>query len=231
MVRDDSSWHETVRHRQGRRATRRRGRCRRGMAPRRRILDRRRLPQARGLAEGRRGRPRHPVISRGGRDGCPDWLARPPSTHLMPPRRESSESPSDRLGDDNPRLARLRRLARWLDAGVRIPGTNIRFGLDPIIGLIPGVGDSSGAAVGGWILLEASRLGVPRTTLLRIAWNIAVDAVIGAVPFLGDLFDVAWKSNLRNVALLERHALAPGTARRSDTAFVAILLAGVLLLF
>jgi hypothetical protein len=149
----------------------------------------------------------------------------------MPPRRDPSLSTSHRPGGDSPRVARLRRLAHWLDAGVRIPGTNIRFGLDPIIGLIPGIGDSTGAAFGGWILLEAARLGVPRTTLLRIAWNIAVDAVIGAVPFLGDLFDVAWKSNLRNVALLERHALAPGTARKSDTAFVAILLAGVLLLF
>ena len=129
------------------------------------------------------------------------------------------------------RVDRLRRFARWLDAGIRIPGTQIRFGLDPIIGLIPGAGDTTGAVFGGWILLEASRLGVPRTTLLRIAWNIAVDAVIGSVPFLGDLFDVAWKSNTRNVALLERHALQPQAARKSDALFVAVLIGAVLVLF
>lgn len=126
------------------------------------------------------------------------------------------------------RLERLRRLAWWLDAGIPIPGTNMRIGLDAIIGLIPGVGDASGAIAGSAILLEAARMGVPTATLLRMAGNIILDAVIGAVPVLGDLFDAAWKSNLRNVELLDRHARTPGTAARSDMTVVALVIGGVL---
>ncbi|HEV8304025.1 MAG TPA: DUF4112 domain-containing protein [Gemmatimonadales bacterium] len=103
------------------------------------------------------------------------------------------------------RLTRLRRFATWLDAGIAIPGTRIRFGLDPLLGLVPGVGDAAGALLAGWILVEAIRLGASPATLVRIVSNIALDALIGAIPLLGDAFDFVWKANLKNVALLERH--------------------------
>jgi hypothetical protein len=88
-----------------------------------------------------------------------------------------------------------------------VPGTSLRFGLDPVLGLVPGLGDAAGALLAGWIFIEAIRLRAPRATLLRIAANIGLDALIGAVPVLGDVFDVVWKANLKNVALLERHVL------------------------
>jgi hypothetical protein len=115
-----------------------------------------------------------------------------------------------------------------LDAGIRVPGTNLRFGLDPILGLIPGVGDAAGAVLAGWILVEAVRLGASRATVVRIAGNVVLDAALGAVPVLGDIFDFAWKANLRNVALLERHLAAPDRAQRADRSFVLLVICGVL---
>jgi hypothetical protein len=117
--------------------------------------------------------------------------------------------------------------AYWLDAGIRIPGTNLRFGLDPILGLIPGGGDAAGAVLAGWILVEAVRMGASRATVLRIAGNVALDAAVGAVPFIGDIFDFAWKANLRNVALLDRHLAAPDRAARADRSFNVLVLCGV----
>jgi uncharacterized protein DUF4112 len=117
-----------------------------------------------------------------------------------------------------------------LDAGIRIPGTNLRFGLDPILGLIPGAGDAAGAVLSGWILVEAVRLGASRATFLRIAGNVVLDAGLGAVPMIGDIFDFAWKANLRNVALLERHLAAPDRAERADRSFVLLVIFGVLAL-
>ena len=126
------------------------------------------------------------------------------------------------------RFHSLKRFAEVLDAGIRIPGTSWRFGLDPILGLIPGFGDVAGAVLAGWIFVEAVRLGASRATLLRIAGNVALDASAGALPVVGDVFDFAWKANLRNVALLERHLAAPTNARRADRTFVTLLAAGTL---
>lgn len=117
-------------------------------------------------------------------------------------------------------MARLRRLAFWLDAA----------GLDALIGLVPGVGDALGAVLSAWILIEAIRLDAPRATLVRMASNIALDALIGAVPVLGDVFDIVWKANLKNVALLDRHAGDPVGAVRRDRRFVTLLVSGVVLL-
>ncbi|HXM37944.1 MAG TPA: DUF4112 domain-containing protein [Gemmatimonadales bacterium] len=125
-------------------------------------------------------------------------------------------------------LASLSRYAYWLDAGIRVPGTGLRFGLDPILGLIPGAGDAAGAVLAGWIFVEAVRLGASRATLTRIAANVALDALIGAIPVLGDIFDFAWKANLRNVALLERHLAAPARAESADRVFVALVTFGAL---
>jgi len=124
-------------------------------------------------------------------------------------------------------FAAVSKYAHWLDAGIRIPGTNLRFGLDPILGLLPAVGDAAGAVLAGWILVEAVRLGASRATLLRMAGNVALDAGLGAVPYLGDAFDFAWKANLRNVALLERHLAAPVRAERADRWFVVLVLSGI----
>ena len=125
------------------------------------------------------------------------------------------------------RLAALARFAELLDSGIRIPGTQLRFGLDPLIGLIPGAGDAAGAVLAGWILVEAIRLGASRVTLVRIAGNIALDAGVGAVPLIGDIFDFAWKANVRNVTLLERHLRDPARAMRADRSFVAFVIGGI----
>jgi len=127
----------------------------------------------------------------------------------------------------SPSFTAASKFAYWLDAGFRIPGTNLRFGLDPLLGLIPGGGDAAGAVLAGWILIEAVRLGASRATLLRIAGNVALDAGLGAVPLIGDIFDFAWKANLRNVALLERHLAAPSRAQRADRLVLVLVLCGV----
>ena len=108
-----------------------------------------------------------------------------------------------------------------------MPGTSIRFGFDPILGLVPGLGDAVGAVLAAWVLIEAFRMGASRATLLRMAGNVALDAGLGAIPVFGDLFDFAWKANLRNVALLERHLAAPAQARRADRSFVVLVISGV----
>ena len=102
-------------------------------------------------------------------------------------------------------LRRLSRLAGLLDDRYRIPGTNVRFGLDAIVGLVPGVGDLAGAALSGYIVLEGRRLGVPKRLLLTMVKNVAVDAALGAVPVIGDLADIHWKANRKNVHLLIDH--------------------------
>ncbi|MBI3171011.1 MAG: DUF4112 domain-containing protein [Hydrocarboniphaga effusa] len=110
---------------------------------------------------------------------------------------------------DGARIRNVRRraetLSRLLDAQFRIPGIPVRFGLDALIGLIPGVGDAIGIVLGGWFLVEAARVGAPPGVLARMAGNVAIDALAGVVPVLGDIFDVAFKANLRNARLLEAH--------------------------
>jgi hypothetical protein len=109
------------------------------------------------------------------------------------------------------RLRRLRRIATLMDAAVVIPGVNVRIGWDAVLGLIPGGGDALSAAISAYIVLEASRLGVPAPLLWRMGFNIAVDFGLGTVPFAGDVFDVLWRANLMNVDLIERHFGLPQT--------------------
>ena len=132
--------------------------------------------------------------------------------------------------DGDLRLAHLHRFASWLDDGVRLPGTRVRIGLDPVIGLVPGLGDVAGAMLSAVILVEAIRRGVSRFTLGRIVWNIAVDALLGAVPLIGDAFDFVWKANIKNIALVERHVAVPATARRADRLFVSLLIGSLFVL-
>ena len=129
----------------------------------------------------------------------------------------------------DPAVQRLRRYAYWLDDGIRIPGTRIRIGLDPILGLIPGAGDAAGAILAGAIVLESIRQGVDRIGVLRMAANIAIDTLIGAVPVVGDLFDAGWKGNKKNLAILERHLAEPALAKRADRASVLLIGGGLLL--
>jgi hypothetical protein len=126
------------------------------------------------------------------------------------------------------RLDRLRALGRTLDTAVQIPGTSFRIGLDPIIGLIPGLGDAAGALLSGYILLQAARYGVPKAMLVRMATNIGVETVVGVVPLVGDFFDAAYKANTRNLRLLEQHLREPRAARRSSRLFLIVI--GLLLL-
>jgi len=122
-------------------------------------------------------------------------------------------------------LDALRRWAVLLDSAFRIPGTGIRFGLDAIIGLIPGVGDISTPAFAALLILQAARLRVPLVVQARMVLNAGLDMLIGLVPILGDLVDVGWKANLRNLALLERHARPGVLPARGDYLFVWICLA------
>jgi hypothetical protein len=137
------------------------------------------------------------------------------------------DSRPDTLGTDAKQARGLEQLARWMDSVFEIPFLKLRFGLDAILGLLPGGGDVGAALVSVYILSAANRHGVPRATILRMALNIALDFMVGSIPIAGDLFDVYWKSNQRNVELLRRHMAATPQAefklQKSDRLFVWIL--------
>jgi len=116
-------------------------------------------------------------------------------------------------------LEQVRRLARRLDTSIRLPG-GFQVGWDAVLGLVPVAGDWAGALLSSYIVLQAVRLGASREVLLRMVGNVAVEALAGAVPFLGDVFDAAWKANTRNVRLLEDHLAAPTATRRASRAWV-----------
>lgn len=96
-----------------------------------------------------------------------------------------------------------------MDAAIAIPGTRVRLGWDAVLGLVPGGGDLVSAMISAYIVAEAGRLGMPPGGLARMVANVAIDTVLGSLPVAGDLFDVLWRANLRNVALLERHLGLP----------------------
>jgi hypothetical protein len=122
---------------------------------------------------------------------------------------------------DAVRLSLLRRWAVLLDSAFVIPGIQVRFGLDPLLGLVPGIGDFTTPAFTVLLLATGLRLGVPLVVLTRMVMNAAIDALVGIVPLAGDLLDVGWKANLRNMELLERHAQPGRPATRGDIGFVA----------
>ncbi|MDQ8728125.1 DUF4112 domain-containing protein [Bradyrhizobium sp. LHD-71] len=102
------------------------------------------------------------------------------------------------------RFARLNALGNLLDMAFVVPGTNVRYGIDGLIGLIPIVGDIITTALALWIVREARAIGAPRYLVARMLANVAIDGVVGAVPVVGDAFDVAFKANIRNIRLLRR---------------------------
>jgi hypothetical protein len=134
---------------------------------------------------------------------------------LTDPRRPTSPDPA---------LPALRKWAVLLDSAFQVPGTTMRFGLDPIVGLVPGAGDLVTGFFFVMILLHSLRLRVPKVIVARMLLNTGVDLVVGAVPLLGDLFDAGFKANLRNLALLERYAVPGVTPRRSDYVFIGLCL-------
>ncbi len=119
-------------------------------------------------------------------------------------------------------------LADLLDRRYTIPGTSIRIGLDPVIGLIPYVGDAIVSFAGAFILVVAAQSQLPKIVLVRMSLNIAINGMVGAIPILGDLFSVWFKSNVRNMELLERYAVGDRrTSTVGDWVFVVGLLLGI----
>lgn len=124
------------------------------------------------------------------------------------------------------KLARL--LADILDRSIHIPGTDVRVGLDPIIGLIPGIGDAIASLAGSIILFVAAQMQVPKIVLVRMSVNVALNGIIGSIPLIGDLFSVWFQSNVKNVELLERHGSQGGASTLWDWMFVVSLFLAIL---
>ena len=148
--------------------------------------------------------------------------ARTPSDRVADPiSGASTESMAEVVAADDPHMAELDQLARLLDSRFRVLG--IRFGWDGLLGLIPGVGDAATLAPAAWLIWRGHRMGARRRTLVRMGMNTAIDTVIGGIPVVGDLFDIGFKSNLRNVDLLRRELSrkaqtrsGPAARRRQD---------------
>ena len=156
-------------------------------------------------------------------------MTHPAKPEILPP--EQASAPSHRVGrtwfaDEN-----LDLLAHLLDDCFRIPGTSIRFGLDGIIGLIPGLGDVLAGLASCIIIFAAWLRGVPYVRSSRMLVNLALDVLIGTIPFLGDAFDIAWKANRRNYALLTRHLRQPHRHTWKDFAFLLCIAAMLLAIF
>lgn len=159
----------------------------------------------------------------------------PDSTSLN--RNLVERFPADPSGSGLQALSRppidqhLERIALLMDRAVRIPGTDIRFGLDPVIGFFfPVAGDAIGAIISAYIVIVSVRYGLPKVVIARMVFNIAADFVVGSVPFLGDAADFVWKVNTRNLRLLNKYASGERGSFWSDWAWVFVLLAVLFLL-
>jgi len=127
-------------------------------------------------------------------------------------------------------MTALRGLQRLLDDAFRVPGTSIRFGWDPLIGLVPWIGDVLTAILSCAIILQAHHMRVPRVVQLRMLINVAIDVLVGVIPFVGDVADVFWKSNAMNFEMLERHAAQPQPASAADWLFVSGIIAAIVVI-
>jgi hypothetical protein len=137
--------------------------------------------------------------------------------------------PRDGTPRDNA-VRRLDTLSYVLDNSIPLPGTSRRFGLDAVIGLVPGFGDAAGALMSAYIVVQAARLGAPASSLVRMLLNVGIEAVVGAIPFAGDLFDAWFKANARNVTLLRQELDRPGSTRRSSTGVVVAVIVALALI-
>ena len=140
---------------------------------------------------------------------------------VLPPETEA----------DREARQRLNFLAWLLDSSIPIPGTRLTIGLDALIGLLPFIGDLIGVALSSYILAEANRMGVGRAILMRMAFNVAIEGVVGIVPLFGDAFDAAWKANQKNVRLLNAWAERPHQTRHASRLFLAGLMTALLVFF
>jgi hypothetical protein len=144
-------------------------------------------------------------------------------------------APRHELEPGDPKRAalvrRLDALAHLLDDSIPIPGTGARFGMDAVVGLVPGIGDVVGGLLSAYIVLEAARLGAGPAVVMRMLLNVGIETVVGAVPIIGDLFDAGWKANARNMRLLHAAIDAPGAARASSRLLVAAVVLALLVLF
>lgn len=143
-----------------------------------------------------------------------------PGGSAQPPRMEQAGGPQDPL---------FALIAHVMDSLFRIPGTQWRVGIDPVLGLLPGLGDTSGAIISALLILRGAQAGVPRVVLCRMAGNVLINTGVGAIPVLGDAFSAWFKSNRLNYELFERHAGKPGASKKTDWLFVGLLLTGLLL--
>jgi hypothetical protein len=164
----------------------------------------------------------------------------PPPTPPSTPRTPIPRSPAEGLSNAQDRWNRgawlfrdstLHKLEILLDEAFRIPGTGIRFGLDGIVGLVPGVGDVLAGLLSAVIPVAAWVRGVPYVTLVRMAVNVAIGVLVGSVPLFGDIFDIFWKANRRNYLLLCRHLEAPHRHTARDWGFLLLLSASLALIF
>lgn len=127
-------------------------------------------------------------------------------------------------------LETLRKLSNLLDNAFRVPGTSIGVGIDPLLGLLPGGGDFIGGLLSVYIVYSAAKMGVPKESLIKMASNIVFDCLAGTVPVVGDLLDVGWKANVKNMDLLETHLQSPKKSKKANRLFVFLLLAGLVFL-
>jgi hypothetical protein len=125
--------------------------------------------------------------------------------------------------EESPRLRRIRFLAQLFDQSIVLPG-GYRIGIDPILGLIPGIGDAMGTMLSLYIIYEAARLGIPKRILLRMCGNTLLESLVGEIPILGDIFDAVWKANVRNMRLIEMHYRPAQTERPMRNIFFAMAL-------
>ena len=153
------------------------------------------------------------------------------STAMKPVHRSSQPSAPPHLT----KLTHLRQISDLWDRALGIPGTRWRVGLESIVGLLPFGGDFIGLLLSSYIVFQSLEFGLPRTILFRMLFNIILDAAVGSVPILGDLFDTTWKANTKNVNLLEAHLASPEASRQADYRFIwflggSIVLVGSILL-
>jgi hypothetical protein len=137
--------------------------------------------------------------------------------------------------EEQQRRSELEPLFRWLalimDNFLRIPGTQFRVGLDPLLGLLPGLGDTGSSVISALALIAAARRGLPKILLARMSLNILINEAIGIIPIVGDAFSFWFKSNARNYELLKRHTAVSRASTTSDWIFVSIVLALLLIIF
>jgi hypothetical protein len=136
--------------------------------------------------------------------------------------------------EEKEKRSELEPLFRWLalvmDNLLRVPGTNFRFGLDPLIGLLPGLGDTGSAIISAMALIAAARRGLPKILLARMSLNILINEAVGIIPIVGDAFSFWFKSNARNYDLLRKHTATPRRSTTSDWIFVAAILGALFLI-